>query len=171
MSSIAGRALVADFDGTLLTLAVDWSGLRRSLGVQRIAELWSRGDRAFDPVDLAEVEGARTGTDRAAALAFVRKFSSFAVLTDNTEAAVRVFLERHPQLARRCLLVAGRETLAGSKQDVAVFERGARMCLEALRSPVAGCAYLGDQQIELSFARSLGFQVTDVAWLGGSAGR
>ena len=171
MSSIAGRALVADFDGTLTALAVDWTALRQRLGVRRIGELWSRGPYAFDPVTRAEVAAAREGPDAAIAVDFALAYPAVAVLTDNAEAAVQVFLERQPELQRRCALVAGRETLAGSKRDPAVFARGALACLGALGCAASDCAYLGDQVSELALAHALGFHVVDVASLGQSTRR
>lgn len=165
MSSIAGRALVTDFDGTLTELAVDWAAIRRDLGVSRIGELWQRGIEAFAPLTAAEVDGARDGIDRAGTMAFARTFETFAVLTDNSELAVHAFLGRHPDLQRRCVCVAGRESLGGSKHQGSVFRRGAAACLEALAVASRDCVYVGDHPTELAYAAELGFRVVDAAAL------
>lgn len=165
MSSIAGRALVTDFDGTLTELAVDWAAIRRDLGISRIGELWRRGIEAFAPLTAAEVDGARDGIDRGGAMAFARTFETFAVLTDNSELAVQAFFERNPELQRRCVCVAGRESLAGTKHRRSVFRRGAAACLEALGVATGDCVYLGDHPTELAYAAELGFRVVDAAAL------
>lgn len=159
--------LVTDFDATLTHLAVDWAGLRARLRVRTMAELWRRPDvRAFDIVAAAERDGARAGQDNAAALRFVRGFTRFAVLTDNSKTAVDVFLERHPDLRKRCAAVVGRETLGAPKRERAAFGRGMRICIDALGDPrVPTVTFLGDAAYELALAAELGLAVIDVASL------
>ena len=43
-----GRAPIVDFDGTLARLDVDWDGLRRSLGLGSLDDLWRRVDTDSD---------------------------------------------------------------------------------------------------------------------------
>lgn len=164
MSSTAGRVLIADFDGTLVRLRVDWAAMRERLGVHSIAELWHRGSAAdFAALSAAECAGARDGEDNASAVAFASGFDAVAILTDNAEAAVARFLERYPRLQRHCVVIVGRETLGGPKLQPEVFRRGAERCLRALGAPAPElCTYLGDHPRELDLAEAMGLRVVDV---------
>ena len=159
--------LIADFDGTLTRLRVDWDSLRAALGVRSIGELWERHDpAAFDAVAEAERNGTRVAGDDPAAAEFVRRFAAFAVLTDNSEGSVAVFLERQADLAERCVAVVGRESLGGPKRDPLVFRAGVVRCVAELGSPPLGwVTYLGDGADELRQASELGMRAVDVASL------
>lgn len=159
--------LIADFDGTLTRLRVDWDALRASVGVRSIGDLWQLDDpAAFVTVAAAERDGAREADADPEAAAFVRGFAAFAILTDNSETAVAVFLERHPHMAQRCLAVAGRESLRGSKRDPVVFRAGIDRCVAALGAPaLREVTYLGDTADELRQAGELGLRAVDVASL------
>jgi phosphoglycolate phosphatase-like HAD superfamily hydrolase len=168
MSSTAGRGLITDLDGTLVRLAVDWPALRGRLGVERVADLWRRGDvHAFAGVAEAEREGAERGPVNAAAVAFACTFAAVAVLTENSEGAVHRFLARVPVLRERCVAVVGREMLGGSKRDTRRFADAVQRCRQALSAHAAEpVTYLGDSAYELDFARALGLQAVDAAALG-----
>jgi phosphoglycolate phosphatase-like HAD superfamily hydrolase len=168
-----GRAPIVDFDGTLTQLGVDWDGLRARLGVSFLDELWTaanaEGDgeldsKAWRAVTDAEVASARHAQPIGPMAAALTRCECFAVLTGNSQAAVEAFLDRHPELRSRCLAVAGRETLRGSKRDPAAFSRGFRSCTAATekvrgRDPVI---YVGDLAWELTAARQLGALAIDV---------
>lgn len=166
-SSTSGRALITDFDGTLLRLAVDWAALRAALHVSGVRELWQRSDSSWmERVAELERAGVARGTDVPGALGFVRSFNRFAVLTDNSETAVRAFLDSRLDLSERCAVVAGRETLLGPKTDRETFARGIAICLRVLGAPPpARVVYLGDSERELELARELDLEVVDVATL------
>jgi phosphoglycolate phosphatase-like HAD superfamily hydrolase len=163
-----GPAPVVDFDGTVARLEVAWAALREEAGVQRIDELWSSG--GFDPwtdVTRAEVLAAETATAVAAVVQHLAATDAVAVLTSNAEQSVEAFLARYPELARRVVVVVGRETLAGPKTDFDVFSRGYRRCVEATADargdgPVV---YVGDMQYELDFATRLGATAISVSSL------
>lgn len=159
--------LIADFDGTLTRLRVDWAALREALGVRSINELWERHDpAAFDAVAEAERSGTRAANDDPEAAEFVRQFAAFAVLTDNSESSVAVFFERQADLAERCVAVVGRESLGGPKRDPLLFRAGVVRCIAMLGAPALGSVtYLGDGAEELRQATDLGMRAVDVASL------
>lgn len=158
MNSILGPAPIIDFDGTLARLDVPWDDLRTEAGVTHIRDLWNRVPEAWTPVSRAEERSARVADVVPAMQKALGHTSSFAILSNNSEAAVWQFLERFTDLVSRVRLVVGRETLAGPKNDFDVFARGFTACVEATagargRSPVV---YVGDLSYELAFARRLG---------------
>ena len=153
-----GRPLVADFDGTLTRLPVDWDFLRRRLGVERVSDTWwACSAEAWDAVTRAEVAAAAVSplVEEAAALVG-RAPRGFAVLTANSEHAVDRFLERFPELRATCRIVVGRETLGGPKTDPERFERGLNLCAACLGSTPDRVDYLGDADYELALATALG---------------
>lgn len=150
----AGTGLVSDFDGTLARLDVDWAGLRRELGVARILDLWEPDGPGWERVTEEEVRAARTASAVAYGLDTALRYEAVAILTNNSERAVEVFLGRVPHLAERVVAVAGRETLAGPKNARDVFEE-AMARLRAALAPRRVGAYLGDQDYELEYAASL----------------
>jgi len=168
-----GRAPIVDFDGTLARLDVDWNGLRCRLGLASLDDLWKAVDASVeqwieDPrwraVSDAEIEAARRAEPVTALITALDACAGFAVLTANSEAAVAAFLDDRPGLSARCLAVAGRETLRGSKRDPRAFARGFRRCAEATAAARSGGAlvYVGDLPWELSAARDLGAVAIDV---------
>jgi phosphoglycolate phosphatase-like HAD superfamily hydrolase len=165
MSSTTGRVLITDFDGTLVKLAVDWPALRALLGVQRIRDVVTRGDpQLVHIVAAAEREGAIWGQPVEAALAFVRGFDRYAVLSDNSEIAIDAFLSGYPEIRARCEAVVGRESLGGPKSELDHFVDGIEICRRALGGG-GQVVYLGDAGYELAFARELGLETIDVASL------
>jgi len=166
MSSTTGRVLITDFDGTLVDLAVDWPALRARLGVQRIRDIWSRGDpQLLQAVTAAEREGAIAGHPVGPALDFVHGFERYAVLSDNSEVAVDAFLSGYPEIRARCEVVVGRESLGGPKRERDHFVDGIEICRRALAGAEGHVVYLGDSDYELTFARELGLETVDVATL------
>ncbi|MGD1035251.1 MAG: hypothetical protein ABR977_12555 [Candidatus Dormibacteria bacterium] len=169
-----GRAPIVDFDGTLARLDVDWDALRRSLSLRSLDDLWGRVDTEVDgwiddpgwrAVTAAEVEAARDAEPVAAVVSALAGCAGFAVLTANAEAAVGAFLDLRPELSARCLAVAGRETLRGSKRDPVAFARGFRRCADATAAARAGATpvYVGDLPWELVAARRMGAVAFDVS--------
>jgi phosphoglycolate phosphatase-like HAD superfamily hydrolase len=168
-----GRAPIVDFDGTLARLDVDWDGLRRSLGLGSLDDLWRRVDTdsdgwADDPgwraITAAEVDAARCAEPVAPLVSALAACAGFAVLTANSEAAVAAFLDPQPELRARCLAVAGRETLRGSKRNPVAFARGFRRCADATAAAREGetPVYVGDLPWELVAARRMGAVAIDV---------
>ena len=161
-----GPAPVVDFDGTLARLELPWAKLRRAVGVsETIDELWSRpGPGAWDTVTDAEVAAARLAEPVMAVVSPLEAAESVAVLTSNSEHAVRAFLDRFDRLARVVSLVVGRETLAGPKKDFDVFARGFARCVAATADARGGgeVVYVGDAEYELGFARDLGARALSV---------
>ena len=126
-----GRAPIIDFDGTLTHLPVNWAALRSRLGVRTLSAVAPDRAAAWELVTQAEVAAATDAEVLVEVASALQSCIAFAVLTDNSESAVAAFLERHPSLARLCVLVTGRETLHASKRDPEAFERGFTLCLEA----------------------------------------
>lgn len=159
-----GAAPIIDFDGTLARLQVPWAALRAQLGVNRLDDLWGADPSGWAPIAEAEVAAAEVAIPIAGMLAQLEQSRGFAVLTNNSEAAVRAFLGRHPWLAERCAAIAGRESLGGPKQDPRHFLRGFELCAAATASfrGDEGIVYVGDLPWELSFARNLGAIAIDV---------
>jgi phosphoglycolate phosphatase-like HAD superfamily hydrolase len=165
MSSTTGRVLITDFDGTLVKLAVDWPALRARLGVQRIRDVVTRGDpQLLHTLAAAEREGAIAGQPVEPALAFVRSFDRYAVLSDNSEIAIDAYLSGYPEIRARCDVMVGRESLGGPKSERDHFVDGLEICRRALGGG-EHVVYLGDTAHELAFARELGLETIDVATL------
>ena len=160
----AGTSLVSDFDGTLAVLEVDWDELRRELGVLRIQDLWELGHPGWDRVTEAEVVAARSAAPVPGGLTVALSYESLAVLTNNSERAVEVFLERMPMLANRVVAVMGRESLRGPKNDRAVFLQAMER-LGSILGPTGAATYMGDQDYELDYAKGLVAEVVDVRQL------
>lgn len=162
-----GPAPILDFDGTVARLQVDWDGLKKQLGCEKISDLWSRPPPAWDDVTTAEVQAAETASSVEPILQLLVEVESFAVLTNNSSRAVRTFFNRFPHLRSRLVVIVGREELGGPKTDFAVFCSGIERCVAATAATRGGegAVYVGDAPYELAFARRLGLReicVTDV---------
>jgi phosphoglycolate phosphatase-like HAD superfamily hydrolase len=158
---------IADFDGTLVDLPIDWRGLRERLDVKSIDDLFRAGsDAQWEVVRDEELRAARSGPPRRDVIdRILSSMPRVAVLTANSERAVAAFLEREPALAARVLVVVGRETARGPKRDKDVFAASYRRCVEALVSDggaQVAPVYFGDQDYELAYAADLGAVVVDV---------
>jgi phosphoglycolate phosphatase-like HAD superfamily hydrolase len=164
MTSTLGPAPIADFDGTIARLPVDWKALRRTLNVESITDLWALGSDRWDRVTEAEAQAAARAEPVWPVFRRLAAASGFAVLTSNSERAVRNFFDRFPAERARVVHVVGRETLGGPKEDGDCFRRGFRACVDAtqeLRGD-APLVYVGDASYELEFARRLGATVVCV---------
>jgi phosphoglycolate phosphatase-like HAD superfamily hydrolase len=160
-----GPAPIVDFDGTLARLDVSWDELRRAYGVTRIADIWNAHDGVgWDRVRVAEERAATNAAPHPAVLRELERSTAFAILTNNAESAVELFLHRFPALAERALVIIGRESLAGPKTSLDVFERGFERCARGTAAARGGgpVVYVGDLQYELDFARRLGAQAYHV---------
>jgi len=165
MISILGRAPILDFDGTIARLAVDWHYLRRSLGVASINDLWTTGGASsFVAVTTAEVKASARSDGIPEVLAALAGVEAFAVLTNNSAAAVHRFLEERTSIGHRLVLVVGRDQLGGPKSDFDRFEVGFRLCLNATATArrAEPPVYVGDSPYELDFAQRLGATVVPV---------
>jgi phosphoglycolate phosphatase-like HAD superfamily hydrolase len=164
-----GPAPVVDFDGTVARLEVPWPKLRRAVGVDdSIDELWARTDqRAWKTVRDAEVAAASLAEPVMEVVSSLEDARSVAILTSNSEEAVRAFLDRFERLARRVVVVVGRETLGGSKKDFDVFTRGFARCVDETADARGDdpIVYVGDAAYEVEFARRLGARAVSVAEL------
>jgi len=166
MPPALGPAPIVDFDGTIVRLPVDWTDLRRRLGVGHISDLWALGrSDAFCLVTEMEVAAAGVGGPISAVMDSLALTTSFAVLTSNSALAVRRFFSRFPEHERRLACVIGREELGGPKTDFACFRAGVGRCLDATKTALgeAPAVYLGDSAYELAFAATLGIAALDVA--------
>jgi hypothetical protein len=154
-----GRAPIVDFDGTLTRLDVPWDELRSALAVARIDDLWARGDAGvWEIVGEAEVRAARSAEPLEPVYDELVGVDAFAVLTSNSAEAVRTFVRRFDDLAKRLVIVVGREALGGPKSDFATFASGFVTCVsETIPARADGdVVYAGDMAYELDFARRLG---------------
>ena len=155
---IAGPAPIVDLDGTLVNLDVDWSRLRRSLGLDSIDDLWSKPNSDWSQITRAELRGAVSGEPIEPVIEVLRKVRGFAVLTSNHESAVAGFLARFPDLEVKLLAVAGRDTMGGPKRSLEFFARGFAVCDQATR-PLRESeppTFVGDSPYELAYAQELG---------------
>ena len=164
MSSILGPAPIADFDGTVARLRVDWSELRSRLGVASIVDVWAGDAAGWEVVRDVEVEAAHRSAAVDAVCAELARTERFAILTNNSEDAVAAFLATRPALAERVALVVGRETLGGPKTDAAIFERGFASCVAATAAWRGSheVVYVGDADYELALAADLGARAVSV---------
>jgi phosphoglycolate phosphatase-like HAD superfamily hydrolase len=158
MTLILGPAPIADFDGTIARLPVDWNALRHQLNVRSVRDLWALSADEWDQVTEAEVRAAALAEPLWPVLRRLAGTSGFAVLTSNSERAVCTFFDRFPAESARMVHLVGRETLGGPKEDQDVFRRGYQACLEATQAlrGEAPPVYVGDASYELAFAESLG---------------
>jgi len=163
-----GPAPILDFDGTIAVLAVDWTELRRKLGVRSLDDLWGADGADWDLVTRAEVGAAATAEPVAATIRSLDTVTAFAVLTNNSEFAVREFLRRFDGLASRLAGVVGRETLGGSKRNPERFRIGFERCvaLTAAARAQGPVVYVGDARYELELAADLGAGALDVGKIG-----
>jgi phosphoglycolate phosphatase-like HAD superfamily hydrolase len=159
-----GAAPLLDLDGTLVHLDVDWPRLRGRLGVLSIAELWEGPADRWTLVTEAETSAALIGTPVLPVLKRLRRCLSFAVITSNSSAAALAFLDRYPDLARRCALVIGREQLGGPKDDRRRFKSAFDLCVSATATSrgVDPVVYVGNAGYELEFAAQLGARCCSV---------
>lgn len=157
--------VIADFDGTLVQLEVDWDALRRALAVDRVQHLWEpQHMHKWETVTAAETRAAASSPAVETTLRALDQSVAVAILTNNAEAAVHAFLTREPALAAKVSAVVGRESLGGPKTDFEFFRSGYETCCAALDSPEPP-SYVGDMQYELEFARRLGATAVDVSEL------
>ncbi|HVX21084.1 MAG TPA: hypothetical protein VHB02_07040 [Acidimicrobiales bacterium] len=159
-----GHAPILDFDGTIARLDLDWEALRYRFAVARIDDLWGGDPACWDVVTAAEVEAAGSAMPVGAVMTCLREVDAFAVLSNNSEAAIAHFMHRFPDVEARLALIVGRETLGGPKTDFDRFRRGLADCLAATRPQRSGGPelYFGDAAYELEFAAELGMVPVDV---------
>jgi hypothetical protein len=102
----------------------------------------------------AEKRAANNATAVSGVLSLLRMVDAFGLLSDNSEEAIRLFLDRYPELRRRVVAVYGRESLNGPKREWPVFRRAVEECWEVLTeaSPRSERVYVGDQKYELDLA-------------------
>ena len=163
-----GLAPILDFDGTIAVLPVDWADLRRTLGVRSLDDLWGRDRGGWDLVTRAETGAAATAEPLTALLRSLDAVSAFAVLTNNSESAVREFFRRFDGLASRSAGVVGRESLGGSKRNPERFRFGFERCVALTAGARAGgpVVYVGDARYELELAAELGARAVHVSEIG-----
>jgi phosphoglycolate phosphatase-like HAD superfamily hydrolase len=159
-----GRAPILDFDGTLVNLDVDWGGLRDTLAVERIDDLWDQPETGWSVVANAEMRAASKAPGVAVVLDRLSKVRCFAVLTSNTSDAVHCFVNRFPILKEKLAFVVGRDELGGPKTEFAFFKLGVQACLRATEQLRGrdSAVYVGDAPYELEFASRLGLIAVDV---------
>ncbi len=162
------EAVVYDLDGTLLRLAVDWSGLAVELrerftraGVE--ADDWSVWDcyhRAADHGLADEVEAAITereleGAEAAERLPAADDLAGLSipigVCSLNAEAACRAALERHG-LLEHVDAVVGRDTVGPVKPDPAPL----LAAVESLGAEPGAAYYIGNREKDAEAARRAG---------------
>jgi len=150
---------ISDFDETILKLDIAWNEWRKKLKVKKISDLWDQpnSQELWQLLLEAEVQAADRGDFIPHTIDFLEKTQAFAVLTNNGEPAVERALSRIPQLKEKCLIIIGRETLGGPKQERKNFAAGFNKCLDVLplSKKDSRVYYLGDQDYELEFAQSL----------------
>jgi hypothetical protein len=156
-SALLGPAPIVDFDGTMAFLPVDWTALRRALGVGSVAELWTNGEPGqWATVTEAEFTAVSRARPIVATLDALAAARAFVVITDNDESVVAEFLSAYPALAAKTRAVFGRQSHGGPKRDREVFARAFSAARQWLGDIAPDPVYCGDQDYELDFARALG---------------
>ena len=155
---------VVDFDGTLVDLQVDWATLVKRLGNPTLTQQFE--PRFRDRLREAEMARLATAPVNRRLVAELSAGGPFAILTNNSSEVVAAFLERYPELKRRCVLIVGREQLTDSKVNPVAWWSGVSRCLERLGvAPGQRWRYVGDSAYELDHARKAGAaQITDIRW-------
>jgi hypothetical protein len=158
-----GLTPILDFDGTITELPVDWSSLRRQLGIHQIVDLWERDISSWTSVTEAEVAAAMISEPIRPIFDELSKIQRFAVVSSNSTICVRTFFDRFPAVGRRVGLIIGRDELGGPKTDFHRFARAVRQCAAALeyRGARGALTYVGNEAYELEFARRLGLRAVD----------
>lgn len=158
-----GLTPVLDFDGTITELPVDWSSLRRQLGIHQIVDIWERHTSSWTAITEAEVAAAMISEPIHPIFDKLSKTRQFAVVSSNSTICVRTFFDRFPAVGRRIALIIGRDELGGPKTDFDRFARAVRQCTAALeyRGLRDTLTYVGNEAYELEFARRLGLRALD----------
>ena len=158
---------IFDFDGSITNLRVDWDSLKKNLSITRISEIWNlpvlEKQIAFDQISDYEVKGITTELliDRS----LFNEFKHISVLTNNSEGTVAHFFDNlnKDYKINQPVLVVGRETLQGPKENEEIFRRAIKLIFKAMNiASVENCIYVGDQEYELLFAREIGLNSIDI---------
>ena len=159
---------IFDFDGTITNLRVDWDLLKKNLSITRISEIWNLQDHerqiAFDQVSDFEVKGITLELliDRN----IFHYFKQIAVLTNNSEETVNRFFDNltKDRIINPPVLVVGRETLQGPKEDQEIFGSAIKLIFNAMNiSSPENCVYVGDQEYELHYAKKIGLNAIGIS--------
>jgi hypothetical protein len=157
--------LIIDFDGTLADLSGNWEGLRSSLGVRSLRDVWNFDDaikfEMFQQIQNFEILGLPVLPRINLKICGI--FEKWSILTNNSEETVRVFLEScRPGFGfeepRR---IIGREILGGSKEDFLIFQSAIHEILDMHSSRAESTLYVGDQSYEKTYALELGLKFED----------
>jgi phosphoglycolate phosphatase-like HAD superfamily hydrolase len=152
--------LIFDFDQTLTKLDVNWELLRAELQVDSLSNLWETNPDRWEVVASREIDAALVSPINHLVYRLWEKSSFVAVLSNNSERAIRAFLERLDHAHQ--WLVVGRETLGGPKQTPRIFREGVRKILEASGFCEEDFTYIGDEEYEMSYAQLIGLSTLHV---------
>lgn len=155
---------IFDFDGTLTNLNIDWVELRAKLNISSIEEIWSfnknERETAWSLVSEAEVKAIEFA-DPISSVVSLLKNLDFAILTNNSELAVSIFLAKQ-DLSFSNQQIIGRTWLGNSKRNFEKFSQAVKHILrekpEKLKSPNGKVAYFGDSDYELEFSYLIGLE-------------
>jgi phosphoglycolate phosphatase-like HAD superfamily hydrolase len=150
-----GKNLILDFDGTLTHLSVDWSSLRNIIGLERLSDYFKlpklEQDYVLETISKTEYAGLVNGS--LIDISILEKCESWSVLTNNCEETVWSFIERE-RISKKPIMVLGRESLGGPKEDFTVFTRAIELITAIYQRHEA--LYVGDSDYEIQFAKRLG---------------
>ena len=157
--------IISDFDQTLINLDLDWSSYKKEFNLQKVADIWEMDKEsriaATDALNLLEIEAVEKSKIHSCCFSIISN-KVLGVLTNNSEAAVNLFLKKLERNLNFDLLeikVVGRETLSGPKENKELFLKGINSILlhSKLKSPTE-VLYVGDSEYEIDYAQSLGLQ-------------
>lgn len=160
--------IIVDLDGTLMNLDVNWAQVRKELEVISVGELWSwplqKRRCGWRILDAYESDAASRATLNQSALAIIKDYGSWSLLTNNghrVACMVEQMVHRFSP-CRRASVIQSRESLQGPKESFPLFSKA----IGNVRA-VTGTnhlSYLGDQDYELSYATRLGLEAIRAAW-------
>jgi len=152
--------VIADFDGTIARLPVDWQALREAFHVSSIEEVLETFDQSeWDRLKRAEVAAAEVAEPMMKTVSFLNESEGYVILTNNDVAAVTNFLTRFASSLARPRRIIDRNVLGGSKKNFEKFSAAVLQCSDSLDARKSEeVTYLGDSTYELDYADALGFK-------------
>jgi hypothetical protein len=95
----------------------------------------------------------------------INHFDTWVVLSNNSSSCIRKSIARSAELHGPQLILA-REQIQGTKSDFDIFSKAITQICSELHWELDAITYWGDQDYEITFARSLGIEHTEKRLLG-----
>lgn len=157
--------LISDFDQTLINLSIDWKEFRRIHGLNRVVDIWKLPieNRESTLASLSHIEiAAAAKSDFHPVAMSILKENLIGILTNNSESAVRVMLERagdEDNFSNQEVKIYGRESLKGPKENFELFQEAINaICVSKKVDSRDVVYYAGDSEYEILYARKMGLK-------------